>query len=104
MRSSRFPPAGANQKGVMIWTDAALCRTEMTQLEAAFTFFRENDDEEGIAEAVAICTRCPVRVSCLEFALRGEENQPKWLGAGIFGGKSPDERWAIRKQRKEDNE
>jgi hypothetical protein len=47
------------------------------------------------AEAIAICTVCPVRGACLELALR------HWaIGQhGIWGGLVPAERAALRRQR-----
>ncbi|MBV9857435.1 MAG: WhiB family transcriptional regulator [Streptosporangiaceae bacterium] len=47
------------------------------------------------ASAIALCTICPVRAECLEFALR------QWFGAGgdgVWGGLVAAERRAIRRQ------
>lgn len=45
------------------------------------------------AEAKRVCMRCPVRETCLEWALAGNER------FGIFGGKSERERRKIAKER-----
>ncbi|MGC5627689.1 WhiB family transcriptional regulator [Georgenia sp. Z1344] len=47
-----------------------------------------------VARAKAVCASCPVAEMCLEFSLR--TNQP----FGIFGGTTPSERRAIRKERR----
>jgi WhiB family redox-sensing transcriptional regulator len=49
---------------------------------------------EVATAAKELCRECPVRVTCLEFALAHGE---KW---GIWGGKSERERRRIRKERK----
>jgi hypothetical protein len=43
-----------------------------------------------VAEAKAVCARCPVRAECLEFALR-------LLPYGIAGGLTEQERRALRR-------
>ena len=45
-----------------------------------------------VARAKAVCADCPVARACLEF----RTNQP----FGIFGGTTPSERRAIRKERR----
>lgn len=43
-----------------------------------------------------ICDTCPVRLKCLDFAI-------KWrLTNGMYGGKTPEERNKIRQQRKKE--
>jgi len=48
---------------------------------------------DQIEAARDVCTRCPVRRECLDFAL--ETNQE----AGIWGGTTEDERRVLRRQR-----
>ncbi|MBE4735758.1 WhiB family transcriptional regulator [Streptomyces caniscabiei] len=49
-----------------------------------------------IKKAKAICNRCPVRTTCLEWALDNRED------FGIFGGLTQDERWEITRQQAKD--
>jgi WhiB family redox-sensing transcriptional regulator len=46
-----------------------------------------------IEQAKAVCRRCPVINACLEWALETKQD------AGIWGGKTEDERKAIRRSR-----
>lgn len=41
---------------------------------------------KGSAEAKAVCSGCPVRVECLEYALKED------MSYGIWGGTTPTER------------
>ena len=50
--------------------------------------------EEEADEAKAICAECPVRLSCLEFALAARERD------GIWGGATEKERRRIIRQRR----
>ena len=45
---------------------------------------------QQIAEAKAVCARCPVRVDCLSYALETGQD------AGVWGGASAEERRKIR--------
>jgi len=45
-----------------------------------------------IARAKAVCARCPVRESCLDFALRTNQQY------GIWGGTDEDQRRRIRRR------
>lgn len=47
---------------------------------------------EQIEAARAVCSRCPVREECLEFALATNQE------AGVWGGTSEEERRALRKR------
>jgi hypothetical protein len=49
---------------------------------------------ESIADAKRVCLGCPVRETCLEWALERKER------FGVFGGKSERERRKIEQQRK----
>ncbi len=50
-----------------------------------------------LAETVAVCNACPVRLKCLQWALdleRREDDMPlgKWSRHGIYGGLTPNQR------------
>jgi WhiB family redox-sensing transcriptional regulator len=47
----------------------------------------------GVARAKAVCLRCPVRVTCLEFALASDQS------FGIWGGLTDGERAKLRAAR-----
>lgn len=52
------------------------------------------DSEEAVAEAVAICAGCSVRISCLEHALQVREKD------GVWGGATDRERRRMIRQRR----
>lgn len=54
---------------------------------------RAQEAIDEVREAKAVCASCPVRVPCLEFALRTNEQD------GIWGGLTPDERRGLRRHR-----
>ena len=70
------------------WRQDAACR----DLDTA-VFFPETD--EGTAAAKAICAACPVRNSCLHFALVTRQDD------GVWGGLDEDERRRLRRRRQE---
>lgn len=47
------------------------------------------------ARAIALCTACPVRAECLEYAMR---NWTDGAGEGVWGGLVAAERRVIRRQ------
>lgn len=47
-----------------------------------------------------ICTTCPVRGECLEWAMRIEGGAPVGNRGGVFGGLSEKQRYALYIQRK----
>ena len=74
------------------WRRSAACSSLDTNL-----FF---PDPEGgpetipmIASAKAVCAECPVKQSCLEFAIRTRQLD------GVWGGHTPEERRSIRRRR-----
>ncbi len=74
------------------WRHNAACASLDTNL-----FF---PDPEGgpeinsmVTSAKAVCAECPVRQSCLEFAIRTRQLD------GIWGGHTPEERRSIRRRR-----
>lgn len=56
---------------------------------------KEKGRVDRVREAKAICARCPVCETCLDYAIVTAEQ------FGIWGGKTERERRAIRKQRRE---
>ncbi|MFC4536946.1 WhiB family transcriptional regulator [Sphaerisporangium dianthi] len=76
------------------WLRRAACRGEDPEL-----FFPISAKGPGHAQherAKAVCRRCPVQSSCLEYALRtGQEH-------GIWGGADPDERRASAARSREE--
>ncbi len=73
------------------WRHRALCRDEDPEL-----FFPEGTTGPAarqVAEAKAVCHRCPVTSPCLTWAL--ETEQP----AGVWGGASEGERRAMARPR-----
>jgi WhiB family transcriptional regulator, redox-sensing transcriptional regulator len=69
------------------WQDRALCSDVDGDL-----FFPEKGMQARTAKKV--CAACPVRAECLEYALKhGVED-------GIWGGLSPEERAALRRERR----
>lgn len=72
------------------WRSAAACRSAEPDL--FFPISASGKALEQVAEAKAICARCPVRSQCLAFSLR--TRQPH----GIWGGMTEEERAFIRQQ------
>ncbi len=74
------------------WRTEAACSSLDTNL-----FFPDPDTEDDvlpqIAAAKGICSGCPVRQSCLEFAIRTRQLD------GVWGGHTPEERRSIRRRR-----
>lgn len=73
----------------MDWRHRAICRDEPAEL-----FFPVGDAgpaQAQLAEAKAVCDRCPVVSDCLEWALAHED-------VGVWGGQSEQERRALRRR------
>lgn len=68
------------------WVKRAACRGSDPD-----EFFPEQGNRALVAKAV--CSRCPVRAECLEFAMRNYER------FGIWGGHTAKERRTLRKLR-----
>jgi WhiB family transcriptional regulator, redox-sensing transcriptional regulator len=66
------------------WRDRAACKGEPTQI-----FFATQGQDVRVARS--ICNNCPVRLECLEWAVDASVQH------GIFGGRVPRERRALRK-------
>ncbi|HEY2223757.1 WhiB family transcriptional regulator [Actinomycetospora sp.] len=69
------------------WRSQAACRDLDVRM-----FYPDTGKRSG--PAVAVCAGCVVRAACLEHALTAGESH------GVWGGKSEDERRAIRRARK----
>ena len=73
-----------------VWQVKAACRGPHTWLFFPPSHFERKDDKElREARAKAICATCPVRRSCLDYALRIREPH------GIWGGLNESERRAL---------
>jgi WhiB family redox-sensing transcriptional regulator len=73
------------------WRDSAACRFLDTDL--FFPIGKAGRAIEEIQRAKTVCTSCPVRQSCLTFALDTHQ------AYGIWGGYDEDERRALLRQR-----
>lgn len=73
------------------WMQDALCAEVDPDM-----FFPNRGDAEGADLARDICSRCPVKAECLEFAIRTTQAH------GVWGGKSPRQIADIRAKRKRD--
>jgi WhiB family redox-sensing transcriptional regulator len=84
------PAGGAGLTVDRNWRDRAACRSEDPEL-----FFPIGDDGPAlvqVAQAKAICARCPVVAECLSFALMA-------VPEGVAGGLTVEERRGLRSQR-----
>lgn len=70
----------------LAWMSHARCRGVSPSL-----FFPP--DGEGVLEAQPVCADCPVRDTCLQFALAND------IGNGVWGGTSERERRRILRRR-----
>lgn len=59
----------------MTWRDEALCAQEESE---AINFHSE--DPEVVSKALAMCSECPVKRQCLQFALNSYERFGVWGG------------------------
>lgn len=74
----------------MDWRHRALCRDEDPEL--FFPVGTGGPALAQIAEAKAVCRRCPVISECLTWALETGQD------AGVWGGMSEDERRALKRR------
>lgn len=79
------------------WRHLAACRPERLEAEGLdenlfFPAGSTGPSLAWIADAKAVCARCPVMERCLEFAL--ENNMTE----GVWGGMSEDERRAMKRR------
>jgi WhiB family redox-sensing transcriptional regulator len=67
------------------WQVAAACRGADASLFFAPNYFERRGEKDGReAKAKAICSRCPVREPCLEYALEIREPHGVWGGLNEF--------------------
>ena len=59
------------------------------------TFFPHPSDREGEDAAVAVCWQCPVEADCLADAMEAETCRLTSDRHGIWGGKTPQQRYAL---------
>lgn len=69
------------------WKDEAKCRDLATDV-----FFADSDAPKRSTVAKMICSACPVREKCLDFAIRNCENY------GVWGGTTATERKFLRQE------
>lgn len=84
---------GARSIASAMWQERAACVDPTVNAEI---FFPKTGHE---MEAEQVCGRCPVRIRCLEHALRIEGDLPASCRWGIFGGRGPEDRARIAKGR-----
>jgi WhiB family transcriptional regulator, redox-sensing transcriptional regulator len=72
------------------WRSAAACRSADPDL--FFPVSSSGRALEQVAEAKAICARCPVRPECLAFALRTGQLH------GVWGGMGEQERYLVSRR------
>jgi WhiB family redox-sensing transcriptional regulator len=84
-----MPRAGGGRAAGVAWMSRGACQREDPEL-----FFPVEltgaESLRRISAAKAVCGRCPVRRSCLSYALKTAQD-------GIWGGTTPDERYAMRR-------
>ena len=68
------------------WRDSAACKNYDTNI-----FFPETKETTLQAEPIEICNSCPVKVDCLDYALKHE-------GLGIWGGLNQTDRSKLRRE------
>ncbi len=73
----------------LAWRAKGACRGSDPMI-----FYPPSDDDALAAPAKAICAGCPVRQSCLEFALSTREKH------GVWGGLTERERRRLLRQRR----
>ncbi len=80
------------------WQDLARCQ----EVGTGPFFPARGGNQVEVAQAKAVCARCPVRVRCLEYSLAYEARPDTFGRWGIFGGTTPAERRGIARSRKQE--
>ncbi|GAA0585793.1 WhiB family transcriptional regulator [Streptomyces crystallinus] len=62
----------------MNWRKRAACRTEDPEL--FFPTYNRRFADQQLAQAKAVCHRCPVTTACLQWALSNNEKRGVWGG------------------------
>lgn len=69
------------------WTEFATCRS------IGPTVFYPEEKDDKWAEAISVCqTSCPVRLQCLDYAMRNELGRPVAHRHGVWAGLKPHQR------------
>ena len=84
--------AAASRRGSPQWMSDALC-ARSTHPEWWFP----TDGQAPTALAIEVCSRCPVRTECLDYAILNQ------IDAGIWGGQSARGRRIIARSRSVDS-
>jgi hypothetical protein len=74
------------------WTASARCREI-----GVHAFYAEDNGSHDYTAARRVCQSCPVRLLCLDTAMRTEGDLDALERAGMWGGLTPRERVALRK-------
>lgn len=90
MRRTSSPTAGFHDTGNHAWRRSARCRE--VDPELFFPVGNTGPALYQIEDAKAVCRRCPVMESCLQWALETSQD------AGVWGGLSEDERAAMKRR------
>lgn len=88
----RLRPQRGTRQDALSWRESAACRYLETDL--FFPIGKTGRAVEEIQRAKEVCASCPVRQSCLTFALDTHQ------GYGIWGGYDEDERRVMLRQRR----
>lgn len=72
------------------WRESATCREVDPDL-----FFPEIHQAAQWAAAKEVCARCPVRLDCLDWAMKEESGLGRSARYGVLGGLSPQGRWLL---------
>lgn len=75
----------------MDWRHEAVCRNEDPEL--FFPVGSSGPALAQIARAKVVCSRCPVTLQCLSWAIETGQD------AGVWGGMSEDERRSLKRRR-----
>ncbi len=87
MSRTQLAASGTSTRGPGDWRDRAACLDHDAEL-----FFPIGHAPAQTAEAVAVCTGCPVRASCLEHALDIRADD------GVWGGMAEAERRSLKRR------
>lgn len=82
---------------MMNWEEAACIGYDLE------FFFPPNTKSRKIL-AIEVCNTCPLIEACLEFAMAVETGNHNGCGTrfGVWGGKTPGERYGLQKRRERD--
>ena len=81
--------------GRIPFLEGALCRDDGVNPDSFFPPPRRHNNDARLAKK--ICSKCPVKLECLDHALTNNEEH------GIWGGLGPEERKKLRRKRDAEN-